>query len=162
MQIWLLQLIKLYQRRKKSTSLKTQLNFWTHIFVQTTHINKVAEFNIAGQIWYNYFGYTGRLFLECALFVARYDIIRAWETKKERLSYRKKYLEEFLWGTLIFWLHTPFSISFFVAFIVYFLPLPKWRACWMAPIKIHSIVMVHIFCDDIINERSKISQSFEN
>ena len=43
------------------------------------------------QIWCNYFRFTGRLFLGCALFVASCNIIKAsWGTKKERLSYRIK------------------------------------------------------------------------
>ena len=45
-------------------------------------------------------------------------IFRAsWETKKEqKLSYRKKYIEEFVWGTWLFWLHALLSMSLFVAF----------------------------------------------
>ena len=40
------------------------------------------------------------------------NIIRIlWETKKERLSYRKKYVEEFVWGIFLFWLH---ALLFFV------------------------------------------------
>ena len=61
------------------------------------------------QIWYSCFRYTKRLFLGCALFVTRCDIIRAsWETKIERLSYREKYLEEFVWEKSLF---SPFSSS---------------------------------------------------
>ena len=73
------------------------------------------------KILYSYFRYTGRLLLWCAVFVACCIIIRAlWETKKEkRLSYRKKYKEEFAWETSIFWLHTLSTKSFFVAFFVY-------------------------------------------
>ena len=80
------------------------------------------------QILYSYFRYTGRLFFGCALFVARCNIIRAsWETKnKQRLSHRKKYIEEFVWAKSLFWLHTLLSMSLSVAFFVYSLPLPKW------------------------------------
>ena len=39
----------------------------------------------------------GRLFLGCAIFLTHCNIIRALcEAKKKRLSYRKKYIEEFL------------------------------------------------------------------
>ena len=49
------------------------------------------------------------------------NITALWETKKEqRLSYRRKYIEEFVWGTSLFWLHALFSMSFFVAFFVYY------------------------------------------
>ena len=88
------------------------------------------------QILYCYFRYAGRLFLGCALFVAGCNTIRkSWETKKERLSYRKKYIEEFVWGISLFWLHA----CLFLAFFVYFLPLPT---CGMAAIKIHILLWV--------------------
>ena len=35
------------------------------------------------------------------------------------MSYRKKYKEEFVWETSLFWLHTLLTISFFVVFFVY-------------------------------------------
>ena len=97
------------------------------------------------QIWYSYLRYTGRFFLGYVLFVVQCDIIRAsWETNKERLSCRKKYIEEFVWGTSLFWLHFLLSMSFFIAFFVYSLPIPKWRTCWIAPIKIYNIALVGI------------------
>ena len=81
-------------------------------------------------------------------------IIRAsCETKKERLSYRKKCIEEFVRGKSLFW----FTLSFFVALFVY--PLPKWRTCWVVPIKIYSIAMGGILCHGIMSERSKIWKS---
>ena len=85
-------------------------------------LTKWWNYNIFAQILYTYFRYTGRFFLGCALFVARCNIIGTlWETKKEwRLSYRKKYKEEFVWETSLFWLYTLLSMSFFVAFFVYF------------------------------------------
>ena len=65
------------------------------------------------QILYSYFRYTGRLFLGYALFVARCNTIRtSWETKKKRLSYRRKCIEEFAWGISLFWLHALLSMSF--------------------------------------------------
>ena len=109
------------------------------------------------QIWYIFFRYTCMLFLGCAFLLADYNITRAsWKTKKERLSYRKKYKEEFVSGTSLFWLHALLSMSFSVAFFVFSLPFPKKPTCWMIPIKIHNIVMVGILCDDTISEQSKI------
>ena len=32
-------------------------------------------------------------------------------------------------------------------------PFPKWRTCWMVPIKIYGLAMGDILCDDIMNER---------
>ena len=50
-------------------------------------------------------------------------IIRAsWETKKQRLSYRKKYIEEFVWETSLFWLHT---LVIFCRFFFFFCLLPS-------------------------------------
>ena len=91
------------------------------------------------QIWCSYFRHTGRLFLGCALRLVCCNIIRtSWETKKERLGYRKKYIEEFVWGTSFFLTARP---SLFYVIFCCFLSLlshfPKWRTCWMAPIKIH-------------------------
>ena len=90
------------------------------------------------------------------LLIAVNNIRTSWITKKERLSYRKKYKEEFVWGTSLFWLLAFFSMSFFVAFLVYSLLFPKWRICWVAPIKIHNIAIDCILCDDIMSERSNI------
>ena len=71
------------------------------------------NFNIFVQILYSYFRYTGRIFLGYALFVARCNTIRTlWETKKERLSYRTKCIEEFVWGISLFWLQVLLSMSF--------------------------------------------------
>ena len=95
------------------------------------------------QIWCSYFRYTVRLFLECALFLARCNICTSRETKKEILGYRKEYIEEFVRGTSLFWLDTlPYSMWFSVAFFVFSRPLPKWCTCWMASIKIHTNEMV--------------------
>ena len=122
--IWLFQHITLYQRRLNITSLVT-INFLeTHACINNPH-KKVVYYNIFVQILYSYFRYTNRLFLGCVLFLARCNISRAsWETKKERLSYRIKYIAEFVWWTLLFWLHALLSMSFFVAFFVYSLPFP--------------------------------------
>ena len=55
------------------------------------------------------------------IILCNYDTaIRAsWETKKERLSHRKKYIEAFVWGLSLLWLNALLSMSFFVAFFVY-------------------------------------------
>ena len=47
----------------------------------------------------------------------------------------------------------------FVAFFVYYLPLPKRRTCWMVTIKIYNIAMVGVLCDDTMSEWPKIWQS---
>ena len=61
------------------------------------------------------------------------------------MSYRKKYIEEFVWWASLFWLYALLSMSIFVAFLMYSFPLPKLRTCLMAPIKIHNIAM-GVFC----------------
>ena len=108
-----------------------------------------------------YFRYTGRLFLGCALLLAHCNIIRAsWETKKERLGHRKKYIKEFVRGTLLFWLYALLYLYIiFCCFLRLLFPLPKWRTCWIAPIKIYDNAMVGILCNDNMSERSKIWQS---
>ena len=101
-------------------------------------------------------------FLDVLLFIARFNIIRASrETKKKKLSHRKKCKKEFMWETSPFWLHTLFSMSIDVDFLIYSLPPLKWRNCWMISINICSIAMGGILCDDIMSERrSKILRSF--
>ena len=65
----------------------------------------------------------------------------------------KKYIEKFVWRTCLT-ARPPFYVTF-VAFFIYSFPLPKWRTCWVAPIKMHNIAMGDILCDDL-SERSKI------
>ena len=98
-----------------------------------------------------YFRYTDRLIRGCSHFVSRCNIIgMLWETKKEqRLSYRKSYIEEFVWRVSLFWLHALLSMKFFVTFFVYSVPFLKWHTCWMDPIKMHNVAMGGILCDDI-------------
>ena len=76
------------------------------------------------------------------------------------MSYRKKYIEEFVWGTWLFWLNTLLSMSLFVAFFklffVLFVAFFKWRTCWIAAIKIHDIAIGVNMCDDIMSKRLKI------
>ena len=89
---------------------------------------------------YSYFRYTGSLFLGCALFVVRCNIIRASrETKKERSSFRKKNIEVLVWGISLFLQQTLISMSFYC--FLRLLPSPsqvtqfrndpyKWYSVW--------------------------------
>ena len=98
-------------------------------------------------IFYSYFRCTDVLFLGCTLSVA---IRASWETKKEEnLSYEKNFIGEFMWGKSLFWLHALLSFSFIVSFFIHSFPLPKWRTCWMATLKIHNIATINciIFWD---------------
>ena len=99
------------------------------------------------EILYSYFRYTGILFLRCALFVARCNTIRAsWETKKKSLSYRKKYIAGFVWGTSLFWLHALLSMSF--CCFLCLLP-PTFQVTWLrnGPYKDIHIAMGGILYD---------------
>ena len=59
-----------------------------YMYKQPT-LTKQWKYNIFVQILYSYFRYTGRLFLGCARFVARGNIIRtSCETKKEVFSFK--------------------------------------------------------------------------
>ena len=109
------------------------------------------------QILYSYFRCTYRLFLGCLFFVTWCNIMRAsWETKKERLSNRKKvHRTNCVKGITFLTAWPPFYIIF-CCFFVYSLSLIKWLSCWMAPKKIHDIALCRILCDDIVSLRSKI------
>ena len=145
--------ITLYQRRLKITSLSYVFRHFC-IYKQPT-FTKQWSFNIFVQILYSYFRYTGRLFLGYALFVARCNTIRtSWETKKERLSYRKKYIEEFVWGISLFWLHALLSMSF-CCFLRLHSPSSQAMPLRNDPYKDTNIAMGGILRD----ERSKIWKS---
>ena len=111
--IWVLQRITLYHKALENHIFRHNSIFrHTCLYRQPTLITQ-WNYNIFVQIWYSYFRNIGRLVLVCALFVARCDIIRAsWEAKKERLSYRKKYIEEFAWGTYFFGCTSSFLCHF--------------------------------------------------
>ena len=49
-------------------------------------------------------------------------------------------------------MHSLLSMSLFVAFLIYSLPLPKWRTCWMISTKTHNIAMCGILCNEIRSE----------
>ena len=157
MHIWLLQHITLYQRRFKITSLSWVFRHFC-IYKQPT-FTKQWSFNIFVQILYSYFRYTGRLFLGCALFVAGCNTIRtSWETKKERLSYRKKYIKEFVWGISFFWIHALLSMS--LSCFLCLLPLPSQAMqLWNGSYEDTYIAMGDILCDDMMSKRSKIWKS---
>ena len=109
-----------------------------------------------------YFRYTDRLFLGFILFVLPCNIISASRaTKKERLSYRKRYIEECV-RYITFLTAPPSFYVIFPAFFLYSLQLLKWCTCWMAPIKIHNIAMGGILCDDIMIKPLKIWKSLCN
>ena len=82
--------------------------------------------------------------------------------RNKRVSYRKKYIEEFVWGTSLYWFYALLSMTLCVAFFVYSFPLSERRTCWMAPIKRHNIAMGGTLCDDITSERSKIWKSLKS
>ena len=111
------------------------------------------------QIWCSYFRHTGRLFLGCALRLVCCNIIRtSWETKKERLGYRKKYIEEFVWGTSFFWLRALLSMSF-CCFLRLLSPPSQAMHSQNDPYKDIYFAMGDILCDDILSKRSLIWKS---
>ena len=91
------------------------------------------------------------------LFLMLAVILRNQEGKKIQLQ-KKNCIEEFVWGTSLFSLHAFLSMSLFIAFFVYSLPLSKWRTCW---IKIHNIAIEGILSDDIMSKLSKIWKSLK-
>ena len=107
----------------------------------------------------SYFRYTGRLFFGYAPFVPHCNTIRiSWETKKERLSYRKTCIEEFVWGISLFWLHAFLSMSFYW-FLRLLPPSSQVMPLRNDAYKDTYIAMGGILCDDIISKRSKIWKS---
>ena len=74
-------------------------------------INNPSSSNIFVQIIYSYLRYTYRLVDVFSLVICCNTIKASWETKMEIMSCRKTYIEEFVWGTSLFWQHTLFSMS---------------------------------------------------
>ena len=74
-------------------------------------INNPSSSNIFVQIIYSYLRYTYRLVDVFSLVICCNIIKASWETKMEIMSCRKTYIEEFIWGTSLFWQHTLFSMS---------------------------------------------------
>ena len=123
--IWLLPHITLYQNRYNIASLHTIAFFDTHVSINNPYWQSSGIMKVV-QILHNYIRYTDRL-LDCLLVVGSLvasNIVRAsWKIKKKRLTYRKKYIEEFVWVKSLFCLHAlPLLMSFFVAFFVYYHP----------------------------------------
>ena len=96
-----------------------------------------------------YFRYTDRLFLGFVIMLS----------ELYGKSRKKDYMEEFVWGTLLFWQYDHPSMSYFLVLF----PLPKWRTCWMALIKIQNIATGGVLYDDNHKwtvENMKISCNF--
>ena len=70
-----------------------------------------------------------------------------------KIELQKKYIEEFVWGNHFFDCTPSFLCHFLL--LSSSTPIAKQRTCWMAPIKIHIILMGGILCDDIMSERLK-------
>ena len=62
-----------------------------------------------------------------------------------KVKLKKKVHRRIFERSVTFWLHALLSISVFVAFFT--TPLPKWRNCWMASIKVHNVAMDGILCE---------------
>ena len=156
MHIWLLQHITLYQRRFKITSLSWVFRHFC-IYKQPT-FTKQWSFNIFVQILYSYFRWTCRLFIGCALFVAGCNTIRtSWEPKKERLSYRKRYIQKSVWKISIFGLHALPSMSSY--FLCPLSPASQVMYLQNGSYKDTYIAIGGFLCDDIISKWSKIWKS---
>ena len=104
------------------------------------------------QILYSYFRYTSRLFLGCALFVARCKIIRAsCETKKEILRFRENIEKNLCEGQKLFYCTPSFLCNSLLPSLSTLFPFPsgilaQWPV-WM------------VLCDDIMSEWLKIWKS---
>ena len=128
------------------------------IYKQPT-LTKQWNFNVFVQILCSYFRYTGRLFFGYAPFVPHRNTIRiSWETKKERLSYRKTCIEEFVWGISLFWLHAFLSMSF-CCFLLLLSPPSQVRHLRNGCYKDTHIAMSGILFVDIMSKRSKTWKS---
>ena len=94
-------------------------------------LTKQWKYNILVQILYSYFRYTARLFLGCALFVARCNIIKAsCETKKERLSFRENIEKNWCeWHKRFYCTPSFLCISLLLSLTTPF-PFPSEQAQW--------------------------------
>ena len=120
--LWLLQRITLYQRRWKIAYLDTMAFLNTHVCINKPYWQSCGIILFLCKYYI--------VISNTQILVARCNIIRAsWETKKERLSYRKKYIEAFVWGILLFWLHGVHPMSFSSLYFVYSFPLHKSSIC---------------------------------
>ena len=78
------------------------------------------------KILHSSFRYTDR-FLNVFFSVLAVLLSVSRKTKKKRLSYRKKDIEEFVWEASLFWLHVLILKSFFVALFVCFEERKRWN-----------------------------------
>ena len=102
---------------RKSLCRRNWIYKHTCMYEQPT-LTKQWNYSIFVNLLYSYFKYTNRLFLGCVLFVGCCSIIWASrETKKERLSYRKRYSERGLYALL--------SMSFFLLSLSTHSPFPS-------------------------------------
>ena len=156
MHIWLLHRITSYQRRYKITSLDIIEFIDTHACINNPHwqssgiIILLCKYDIV--ISDTLVG----SFLD-ALFLFFAVILSELHEKPRRRVTEKSSKKNLCEGHHVFWVRALLTMSSFVAFFVYSLPLTKWGNCWMTPIKIHNIAMAGILCDDIMSELSKIS-----
>ena len=146
MYIWLLQCITLYQQRKKVTSLNTIEFLVTYVFINNLHWQNSGILLFLRKYYIDISDTLVGSFLD-VFFLLLAVIISEFREKprKKNWRYRKKYIEKVLWGISLFWLHALLPMSFFFAFFVYSLPLPKWSTCRMASIKIYILLWV-VFC----------------
>ena len=115
------------------------------------------------QILYSYscFRYTGRLFRGCAflLFAVILSGLHG-KPRKNKDWVTEKYIEEFKWGTTLFWLCT--SPPFYVTFCCFHCLLPLHSEVTYLlndPVRIHYIAMGGILCDCIMSEQLNIGKS---
>ena len=71
------------------------------------------------------------------------------------MSYRKKYIEEFVGGTSLFLTARPPFYVIFCCFLRLFPPPCEVTYLLNGPCKDNNIAMGGILCDDIMSERSK-------
>ena len=80
------------------------------------------------------------------------------KTKKKRLSYRKKCIEECVWGISLFWLHALFSMSF-CCVLRLLPPASQVKHLWNGCYKDTYIAVSGILWDNIMSKRSKMWKS---
>ena len=83
---------------------------WCHPRHLKRHFLPFEVFEI---LWWTIFSWTVICLLQNHCIIIR----ASWESKKKRFSYRKKYIEEFVWGTSLFWLHALFFFAIFCRFL---------------------------------------------
>ena len=124
----------LCQRGKKITSLNTIQFLDTYAFINNPHQQSRGMFIFLCKYYIVISDKLVGVFLNVLLLLLA---VIPWEIKQERLGYRKKYIEVFVWGILLFvwgillfvwgillfWLHVFHSMSFWCFLCL--LPLPS-------------------------------------